>query len=119
MECAMAFDETLAKRVRHQLARRKNVAEKKMFGGIGVLYNGNLLVGIRKDSLLVRIDPDDTDAALREPHVSIMRMSGRGAMKGWIFVAIEGLKTDDALKSWIQRSLKFVRKLPARHCLKN
>jgi TfoX/Sxy family transcriptional regulator of competence genes len=114
MECAMAFDETLAKRVRHQLARRKNVAEKKIFGGIGVLYNGNLLVGIRKDSLLVRIDPDETDEALREPHVSRMQMTGRGAMKGWIVVGMEGLKTDDQLKVWIQQSLKFVRKLPAK-----
>jgi hypothetical protein len=48
----MAFSEALAGRIRHLLARRKNVEEKRMFGGIGFLLNGNLLVGVRKDSLL-------------------------------------------------------------------
>ena len=50
----MAFSEALAGRVRHLLARRKNV-EKRMFGGTGFPLNGNLLVGVRKDSLLVRL----------------------------------------------------------------
>ncbi len=54
----MAYDEALAERLRHRLARRKNVEEKKMFSGIGFLLNGNLLVGVRKDSLLVRLGPE-------------------------------------------------------------
>ena len=62
----MAYDETLAERVRQRLARRKNVAEKKMFGGIGFLLNDNLLVGVRKDSLLVRLGPEQSDEALQE-----------------------------------------------------
>ena len=51
----MAFDEALAERIRRQLARRKNVAEKKMFGGVGFMLNGNMLVGVWKDSLIVRL----------------------------------------------------------------
>ncbi len=54
----MAFSESLAERTRQALARRKGVEEKKMFGGIGFLLNGNLLVGVRKDSLLVRLGPE-------------------------------------------------------------
>ena len=54
----MAFDETLAERIRQALARRKNVEEKKMFGGICFLLNGNMLVGVWKDSLIARLGPE-------------------------------------------------------------
>jgi TfoX/Sxy family transcriptional regulator of competence genes len=47
----MASSESLAARIRQRLARRKNVEEKKMFGGVGFPLNGNLLVGVWKDSL--------------------------------------------------------------------
>ena len=63
----MAFDEALAERTRRILARRKNVEEKRMFGGIGFLLNGNLLVGVRKDSLLVRLGPEQSDERCRKP----------------------------------------------------
>ena len=57
----MAFSEALAERIRQALARRKNVEEKKMFGGVGFLLNGNMLVGVWKDSLIVRLGPDEGD----------------------------------------------------------
>ncbi len=60
----MAFDESLAARIRQHLARRKSVEEKKMFGGVGFLLNGNLLVGVWKDSLCVRLGPDQAEEAL-------------------------------------------------------
>src|SRR6266852_3453309 len=60
----MAFEENLAERIRQRLARRKNIDEKKMFGGIGFLLNGNMLVGVWKDSLIVRLEPDEADEAL-------------------------------------------------------
>jgi TfoX/Sxy family transcriptional regulator of competence genes len=110
----MAFSETLAERIRQRLARRKNVEEKKMFGGIGFLLNGNLLVGVRKDSLLVRLGPDESDEALKEPHVSEFSIRGRGTMKGWIVVGLEGVEGDEQLNDWIQRAMKFVRTLPAK-----
>ena len=62
----MAFNEALAERIRQGLARRKGIEEKKMFGGVGFLLNGNLLVGVRKDSLLVRLGPEQSDEALQE-----------------------------------------------------
>ena len=107
----MAFNEALAERIRHLLARRKNVEEKKMFGGIGFLPNGNLLIGVRKDSLLVRLGPEPSDEALQEAHVSEFKITGR-SMKGWVLVAPEGVEDDEQLKGWIQRALKFVGKLP-------
>src|SRR5262245_25289645 len=109
----MAFNEALADRIRQGLGRRKDVEEKKMFGGIGFLLNGNMLVGVWKDSLIVRLGPKGGDEALLEPHVREFDITGR-AMKGWVLVALEGIEDDDSLSGWIQRAMKFVGRLPAK-----
>ena len=109
----MAFDESLAARIRGALARTKGVAEKKMFGGVGFLLHGNLLVGVWKDALIVRLGPDEGEAALREPNVKEFDITGR-AMKGWVLVGPEGVGGDDRLRGWIQRAVKFVGALPAK-----
>jgi TfoX/Sxy family transcriptional regulator of competence genes len=109
----MAFNEGLAERVRQGLARRKSIEEKKMFGGIGFLLNGNMLVGVWKDSLIVRLDPDDYDDALLEPHVKEFDITGR-PMKGWVLVAAAGVESDEELRTWIGRAVKFVGTLPAK-----
>ena len=109
----MAFNESLAARIREALARKKGVEERKMFGGIGFLLNGNLLVGVWKESLVVRVGKDEGEAALREPHVKEFDITGR-AMKGWVLVAPEGIGDDGQVKAWIQRAVKFVGKLPAK-----
>src|SRR5712692_6453943 len=103
----MPFRETLATRIRQHLARRKNVEEKKMFGGIGFLLNGNMLVGVWKDSLIARLGPDEGDEALLEPHVKEFDITGR-AMRGWVLVEPGGVEGDDQLNGWIQRAVKFV-----------
>jgi TfoX/Sxy family transcriptional regulator of competence genes len=112
-EQAVAFDESLAARIRDALARRKNIEEKKMFGGIGFLLNGNMLVGVWKDSLIVRLGPDEGEEALLEPHVKVFDITGR-PMKGWVLVEPDGVESDDQLMGWIERALNFVRKLPAK-----
>ena len=109
----MAFSEELAERIRQGLARRLGIQEKKMFGGIGFLLNGNVLVGVWKDSLIVRLGPEEGEEALKEPHVSEFDITGR-AMKGWVLVAPEGVEGDDQLSGWVQRAVKFVGKLPAK-----
>ena len=109
----MAFDESLAARIRDALASKKGVEEKKMFGGVGFLLHGNMLVGVWKDSLIARLGPDEGEAALREPHVRVFDITGR-AMKGWVLVEPEGVEDDDQLKDWIERALKFVKALPAK-----
>jgi TfoX/Sxy family transcriptional regulator of competence genes len=109
----MAFDEVLAARIRAGLARRKGIEEKKMFGGIGFLLNGNMLVGVWKESLIVRLGDDQGEEARKEPHVKEFDVTGR-AMKGWVLVAPTGAADDGQLHGWIQRALKFVGKLPAK-----
>jgi TfoX/Sxy family transcriptional regulator of competence genes len=107
----MAFNETTAERIRQGLARRKNIEEKKMFGGIGFLLNGNMLVGVWKESLIVRLAPEQGEDALLEPHVKEFDITRR-AMKGWVLVDPGGIETDDQLNGWIQRAIKFVGTLP-------
>jgi TfoX/Sxy family transcriptional regulator of competence genes len=109
----MAFSEALAGRIRQQLARRKNVEEKKIFGGVGFLLNGNMLVGVWKDSLIARLGPEQSDEALKESHVKEFDVTGR-AMKGWVLVAPAGVRGDDQLSGWIQRAVTFVGWLPAK-----
>ena len=110
----MAFDEALAERVRQRLARKKNVEEKKMFGGRRFLLNGNLLLAVRRDSLLVWLGHEQGEKALSEPHVSEFKITGRGARKGWVVVRLGGVEADDKLTKWIQRAVKFVKTLPAK-----
>jgi TfoX/Sxy family transcriptional regulator of competence genes len=109
----MAFSEALAARIRQRLARRKNIEEKKMFGGVGFLLNGNLLVGVWKDSLCVRIGPDQAQEALLEAHVKEFDITGR-PMKGWVLVESGGVENDDQVSGWLQRAAKFVGALPAK-----
>jgi TfoX/Sxy family transcriptional regulator of competence genes len=109
----VAFSESLAQRIRELLARKRGIEEKKMFGGVGFLLQGNMLVGVWKDSLIARLGPDNYDDALLEPHVREFDITGR-AMKGWVLVQPEGVVSDDQLAGWIERALKFVKALPAK-----
>jgi TfoX/Sxy family transcriptional regulator of competence genes len=109
----MAFDESLAQRIRDALARKKNIEEKKMFGGIGFLLSGNLLVGVWKNSLIARLGPEQGDEALLEPHVKEFDITGK-PMKGWVLVEPEGVEDDNQLSAWIRRAVKFIGALPAK-----
>ena len=107
----MAFDESLANRIRNLLAGKKNVVEKKMFGGIGFLLNGNMMVGIWRESLVVRLGPNEGRKAILEPFVREFDITGR-AMTGWAMVEPAGIADESDLNFWIERSLKFVKTLP-------
>jgi hypothetical protein len=109
----MAFDESLAARIRAALARKKGVGEKKLFGCACFLLGGNVLVGVWKHSLLARVGPDGYEDALLEPHVREFDITGR-PMQGWVLVGPEGVGDDEQLTDWIGRATRFVRALPAK-----
>ncbi|MBI3410904.1 MAG: TfoX/Sxy family protein [Planctomycetes bacterium] len=109
----MAYNEQLAARIRKVLSRRNGIEEKTMFGGFGFMLNGNVCVGVWKDSLIVRMEPEDTEEALLEPHVKPFDITGR-AMKGWVLVGADGIADEGDLKRWIQRAIRFVGKLPGK-----
>jgi TfoX/Sxy family transcriptional regulator of competence genes len=106
----MAYNEDLAKRLRAHLGRVHGLQEKKMFGGIGFLVNGNMACGVHGDDLIIRVNPADHDAALKLKHVKQFDMTGR-PMKGWIVVQRPGYASDEALKNWIAKSVRFARSL--------
>ncbi|MBS0204715.1 MAG: TfoX/Sxy family protein [Planctomycetes bacterium] len=107
----MAYDESLAQRIRDGFARMSGITEKKLFGGIGFLLNGHLCVGVWKESLIVRLDATEGAAALYEPHVREFDVTGR-PMKGWILVDPAGLEEDRSVNEWLQRAFDFVSTLP-------
>ena len=107
----MAYDEALAQRIRTKLKLTRGLTEKKMFGGVGFLINGNMACGVNKQDLIVRLADDDSAKALKRPHVRPFDMTGR-PMKGWVLVAPAGLSSDRALDEWIDKSVAFARTLP-------
>jgi TfoX/Sxy family transcriptional regulator of competence genes len=107
----MAFDGDLAARVREVLDRVRGVEERRMFGSLCFLLNGNLLVGVWQDALIARLGPDQAAEALREPHVRRFDVTGK-PMKGWVLVGPEGVEDDARLRDWVDRATEFVATLP-------
>jgi hypothetical protein len=104
----MAFDEKLAERIRAELGHQHGLTEKKMFGGLAFLLNGNMCCGVRGQEMIVRLAPEQTDDALSKQHTRVFDLSGR-PMKGWILVHPEGLKTKAVLAKWVEiRNLKVL-----------
>jgi TfoX/Sxy family transcriptional regulator of competence genes len=109
----MAYDEQLGKRVRGYLSPFSVVTERKMFGGLAFLLQGNMCCGVVGEELMVRVGRDGYEAALREPHAREMDFTGR-PLRGFIYVASKGLVSDGDLRSWVERGARFAKTLPAK-----
>jgi hypothetical protein len=108
----MAYDETLADRIRAVLAGQADVTEKKMFGGLAFLVGGNMSVSAsREGGLLLRCEPSETADLVERPHATTFVMRGR-AMEGWLRVAPEGVQTDEDLEAWVTHGVSYARSLP-------
>ena len=102
----MAFDDVLADRVRDLCG----LPEKRMFGGIAFLLNGNMAVGVHGDDLIVRVAKADHEALLDEPGAKPFDMTGK-PMAGWLLVSGEVLD-DDVLATWVKRGTAYAGSLP-------
>jgi TfoX N-terminal domain len=109
----MVYSKSLAARIRQVVGNRPGVVEKKMFGGVGFMLGGNMLVGIWQTSLIARLGSEQGAQALEEPHVREFDITGR-AMKGWVMVEPDGIENDGQLGRWIDRAIEFVETLPAK-----
>jgi TfoX/Sxy family transcriptional regulator of competence genes len=109
----MPFSESLAARTRDALAHKKNIEERRMFGGLVFLLNGNMLVGVWKESLIARLGPDQAGAALREAYVREFDITGK-PMKNWVMIEPEGVENDENVKEWIEQAAQFVETLPVK-----
>jgi TfoX/Sxy family transcriptional regulator of competence genes len=108
----MAYDEDLANRVRELVADEAGLTEKKMFGGLAFLIDGNMAVGVSgQGGLMVRVEPDQTDALVAKPHARAFEMRGR-EMQGWVRVDAEGVRTKRQLEPWVRRGVAYARSLP-------
>ena len=106
----MPYNVKLAERIRSELQGMPFV-EKKMFGGVGFLFNGNMACGVNKEDFIVRVDPEKNDSLLKKSHVRPFDMSGR-PMKGWFVVEADGVKTARQLSTWIKEGVAFASSLP-------
>ena len=110
----MAYDEDLAERIRELTGDEPGLVEKKMFGGLAFLIDGNMSVSASgQGGLLLRVDPGETDALLSRPHAHPFEMRGR-VMQGWLRVDAEGLRTKRQLERWVTRGIAYARSLPSK-----
>ena len=105
----MAYNEKIANRIRERLSDLPNLEEKEMMGGIAFMYNDKMCVGVVKDDMMCRIDPDKYEDALKKPGCRPMDFTGR-PMKGWIFIDEHGMKNKKDLDYWIGLALEFNKK---------
>ncbi len=109
----MVYDTVLVDRIRLAIKRRKGFVEKKMFGGVGFLLNGNMCVGAWREFLIVRVGLDAYEFLLSEPFTQEFNITGK-VMRGWLMIEPEGVSQDDELRRWIEFAIEFVRTLPAK-----
>jgi TfoX/Sxy family transcriptional regulator of competence genes len=108
----MAYDEDLADRIRELIGPERGVDEKRMFGGLAFLIDGNMSVVVSgHGGLMVRVPRDETAKLLRREHVEPMVMAGRET-RGWLRVVADGVKTKRQLQSWVSRGVDYAKSLP-------
>lgn len=108
----MAYDEDLAERIRELLDKERGVAEKKMFGGLAFLVNGNMAIAASgQGGILVRVDPEESDALVAKTRAYPMEMRGR-QMRGWVRVDAANVRTKPHLSKWVKEGMTYARSLP-------
>ncbi len=107
----MAGDEKLTGRIRSILSQEEGFSERRMFGGVCFMIEGNMCAGTWKGSLIVRLDRADHDETLAQPHVKAFDVTGR-VMRGWAMVGPPAIVSDESLEEWVYRAVDFVRTLP-------
>ena len=109
----MSYDERIADRIRAVLVRRRDVVERKMFGGLTFMENGAMCCGVTAEALVVRVGPAAYEAALAEPHARPMTFTGR-PLAGMVYVDPPGYRTARQLARWVERGIEFVTARPGR-----
>lgn len=107
----MAYDERLAERVRDALGGHAGVSERKMFGGIGFMLDGNMCCGVNRDELILRLGEEEAEAALADPHGRPFDMSRR-PMRGWVMMHSAAVDRDEDLWRWLEPAVDFASSLP-------
>jgi TfoX/Sxy family transcriptional regulator of competence genes len=103
----MAYDTHLADRI-NQVLKTKHIAyqEKKMMGGLTFMVDDKMCLGIIKENLMIRVDPEIQDELLQKPGCRIMDFTKR-PMKGYLYIEPLAVDMDEDLEKWIQYALDF------------
>ena len=109
----MAYDEEVASRVRQAVAAHGGLSERKMFGGLCLMVNGNMFAGVMGDELMLRVGSQRFGELLAKPGARPMDFTGR-PMNGYLYVAAAGFASDEDLSMWLEDALEFVESLPAK-----
>ncbi len=107
----MPFDDKLANRVRKILEKIEGLSEKKMFGGLCFLINGNMAFGLVNDDLMIRVEPESYEKMLSQPHVRKMDFTGK-PLKGFLYIGVKGTESDKDLRKWVLKGIEFAMSLP-------
>ena len=107
----MAYNEKAAERLRNALKRRRGISERKMFGGLAFLLNGNMCCGVVDKNIVLRLGKEGAEQALRERHTCEMDFTGT-PLASMVYLRPPGYKTDEDLKSWVKRAVDFTKTLP-------
>ena len=107
----MAYDEDLASRVRVVMANRRQVEEKRMFGGLTFMVEGHMCCGVIDRDLVVRVGPQAHTGTVTLPHARPMDFTGK-PLRGMVYVSAKGTCADADLEAWVDRGLAFVSSLP-------
>lgn len=102
----MAYNQTLANRIREQLQHLEDIEEKEMMGGLAFMLNGKMCVGVWKDDLMCRIAPEKQEEALEKTGCRVMDFTGK-PMKGWLLIDESGIRTVQDMNYWIDLALDF------------
>jgi hypothetical protein len=108
----MAYDQDLANRIRELAGAEEGISEMSMFGGLAFLIDGNMAVAVSgKGGLMVRCEPGETEALMKEPGAGPFEMRGR-ELDGWLRVDAGAVATQDELRPWVDKGIAYARSLP-------
>lgn len=107
----MAYSEKLAERISGLLRTHTGLVIKKMFGGICYMLKDKMIAGIVENKLMIRCMKEDYDTLLKKPHAGEMTFTGK-PMKGFLYVAPSGIRTDKQLQKWLDVGIEFAHKSP-------
>jgi TfoX/Sxy family transcriptional regulator of competence genes len=107
----MAYSEALAQRIRSEIEGLPGLIEKKMFGGISFLLNGNMACGVIGDEMIVRVGVERHDEAMAYPTTRPFDMTGK-PMAGWVVVSSDGLQDEQEVREWVRWGIDYASNLP-------
>jgi TfoX/Sxy family transcriptional regulator of competence genes len=108
----MAYNEKIADRIRLALTGTKNLVEKKMFGGIAFMVTGKMCLGVDKDDIMLRCEPEMTDELLSKKGVRPFDLTGK-PMKGWLLVSADGTSSKKDFDFWVKTAVEANKKATA------